>query len=541
MAARDGRCSSWTATGVAAAAAFVFFFRPIHDDDVWLHFAAGRWILEHGAAPSADPFSCTAPGVRWVDHEWLAQVAFECLRRLGGLPLFRAALAACAGLAFATAMRTASRLGAGAAGALVASLAALALDWHLARLRPHLLTLLLTALLVDRFVARDRPLRRRDLLGFGVLVVIWANVHAAAVVAPALLGLAALGAWAGAQRDHARRLAVLTAAAAVLLLVNPYGWQVYGYAFETQELADLIPEWKPLASLVLDPVERARRTPGSDFAFQLVAVSAVAALVVALAAWTLVAARRAARAGRGAPSDPALAIPSVAVAILPFTANRHDLFLVVPLVFVAAALASLARETPSLAPVRRAIGWIAAAVVVAQLARDTAYRVPKYREATGSVFPDVWPPHEPFAAVDFLARNGIAGNCLNRPPWGGYLLYRTFPDVRVAFDGRITTLGKDAYLDVRDFLLGQRCAEIAERYAIDFLLAPPWLFGRGTPRDAPAYVAPDLSRDWVVVYEDADFEREGSATVALRRASPLFERNLDRARRGRAGDERPPR
>jgi hypothetical protein len=531
MERRAGRLG-WLAAVAAAAAGFVYFYRPIHDDDVWLHFAAGRWILEHLRPPSVDSFSCTSPGAPYVDHEWLAQALFESLRRLGGLPLFRAALAACAGGAFAVAARTMGRAGASAGGAILAVASALLLDWHLARLRPHLLSLLLTVLVVHLAIARTAPLRGRTAVAILALAVVWANVHGAAVIAPALLLLAAAGAWLGADRARASRLAALSAGAAACLLVNPYGLEIYRYAFATQELAPLIPEWKPLLVLIRDPELLSRRTPGNDFRSQVVYVSILAAATIALAGWTFVEARAARRRGRLPAGDPALAAPAAALALLPFQANRHDLFLIVPLVFCAITAAALARRHPRLATATRVSGWVAGAIVALALTRDAAYRFPRYREASGSWIPDVWPPHEPFAAVEFLERTGIEGCCLNRAPWGGYLLYRRFPSVRVAFDGRITTLGADVYRDVFDFFNGARCAEVAERYGFDLLLAPPWLFGFEKPLGAPGYVAPDLSRDWLIVYRDADPRLEGSAVVALRRASPLFERNLERARPG---------
>lgn len=64
----------------------------------------------------------------------------------------------------------------------------------------------------------------------------------------------------------------------------------------------------------------------------------------------------------------------------------------------------------------------------------------------------------PVSAVDFLERTGIKGNMFNSHPFGGYLLYRFYPDRKVFIDGRdllhektmriINDLGYPAALDI---------------------------------------------------------------------------------------------
>jgi hypothetical protein len=54
------------------------------DPDLWWHLRTGELILERGAVPTADPFSFTAAGAPWVDHEWGAEVLFAGVFRLAG-------------------------------------------------------------------------------------------------------------------------------------------------------------------------------------------------------------------------------------------------------------------------------------------------------------------------------------------------------------------------------------------------------------------------------------------------------------------------
>src|SRR5437867_2953756 len=69
---------------------------PIANNDIWLHLETGSLILERGQVPHVDAFTFTRAGAPYIAHEWLAQVLFASLYRLGGgmsaLSLFYAAL-----------------------------------------------------------------------------------------------------------------------------------------------------------------------------------------------------------------------------------------------------------------------------------------------------------------------------------------------------------------------------------------------------------------------------------------------------------------
>lgn len=46
----------------------------IKDLDLWLHLAAGKYIVQHGYVPNVDFLSCSISGSPWINHEWLFQV-----------------------------------------------------------------------------------------------------------------------------------------------------------------------------------------------------------------------------------------------------------------------------------------------------------------------------------------------------------------------------------------------------------------------------------------------------------------------------------
>jgi hypothetical protein len=68
----------------ALAAGAVIGSYQIANTSIGWHLASGRWILSERAVPRADPFSLTAAGTPWLDHEWLFQVVAALADGLGG-------------------------------------------------------------------------------------------------------------------------------------------------------------------------------------------------------------------------------------------------------------------------------------------------------------------------------------------------------------------------------------------------------------------------------------------------------------------------
>jgi hypothetical protein len=75
---------------LAVAALFVVLFaRACHapaQNDTWWHLRAGQDIWR-GLLPTVERWSFTARGHAWPDHEWLSEVLFDAVHRIGGMPL----------------------------------------------------------------------------------------------------------------------------------------------------------------------------------------------------------------------------------------------------------------------------------------------------------------------------------------------------------------------------------------------------------------------------------------------------------------------
>ena len=143
--------------------------------------------------------------------------------------------------------------------------------------RPHLFSLagevaLLFAL--DALAAADasRKAAVRGVAAVALVVALWANLHAGAFVAPALLAFAAVGAALDRAAGAARRLTIAALAAGAATLATPIGTGIVRYLRLHQTLP------------ALHPVDEFRSpTWLSDPALVVYAVATVASIVLALA------------------------------------------------------------------------------------------------------------------------------------------------------------------------------------------------------------------------------------------------------------------
>jgi hypothetical protein len=115
---------------------------------------------------------------------------------------------------------------------------------------------------------------------------------------------------------------------------------------------------------------------------------------------------------------------------------------------------------------------IAAVAVAAFIAINGGYagglRLMDYRFSAGRF---------PIQAFEYAASNGINGRVFNNDGWGGYILYKGYPEYRVFIDGRFETYGPGMmkeYLTVSKARIG--CMEVLDKYKVDWVM-----FDSGSP------------------------------------------------------------
>lgn len=415
---------------------FIIGTRQPTDTDTWWHLRAGQYILDHGIIRS-DPFSFTKAGAPWIDHSWGGQLLLYGVWRLAGpagLALFTSVLAL-AGMWFVH--RSSSGNGYARGLALLLGGLAAAIFWTP---RPQMLSFLLTAVLLFLLHLHKRGgaggVQIRVVWWIPLVMAVWGNLHAGYAIGFILL----VGSIGGEILGHVfdpegeavlpwsgvRRLALVTLASVVTVMVNPYGWKILTVPFETVSigaLQDYIAEWR-------SPDFHTYAT--WPFAFLLLALVGVVGASRRRLDW----------------ADFSLAAGTAFMALL---ATRNiATFALVATPIVARHLATVFEDRGWLAgtddrPARLQTALYGAVIALVVAAGATKLVL----ELSGPASEAALRRSLPVGAVDYLEDHPPVGPMFNSYNWGGYLMWR-LPDEPVFVDGR-TDLYGDTFL-VDDYL-----------------------------------------------------------------------------------------
>jgi hypothetical protein len=412
----------------------------LNDPDTYLHIAAGRWILAHGALPVQDPFSHSMLGAHWVSSEWLAQVLLAAVHDHLGWSGVVVLAASC--VAVAVGLLTRFLLGRWPVlPALIAAALATAMLQPHCLARPHVVALpllvLWAAVLLD---ARDRG--RAPPFAALPIMALWTNLHGSFLFGLAfaafLAAEAVLQPGGSSRMAEARRWGLFVLAALGAALLSPHG------------IDGIVQPIRLMAMPALQSTFIEWRSP--DFQqFPALELWLLAAVLVGFAT--------------GVRLPPMRLVLLLGLVHMALQHVRHaDILAIVGPLAVAAplgpglaallggeALSRLAAWFSRLARPAAAPAFVLAAAAACALALPLALR-PVVRGDD---------PVTPGAALAAAQRLGLAGPVLNSQPFGGYLAYRGVPTF---IDGRIEMYGND-------FLAAAFQAETGDEAALTGLLA----------------------------------------------------------------------
>lgn len=422
------------------------------DIDFWWHLRTGELIAQSGAVPTADPFSYTAHGQPWVVHEWLWELVVYHLYQRGGYVLAVLLSAVMVTLTYAILYHLLRRLGANERLAVVLVLGAAALGLPNLGVRPRELSFLFLTVYLHRLVLY-REGRVRTLWLLPLLMLLWANVHGGFVLGLSLIALFAAGAlieWWFLGAAAPRHVAAAGIATVLAAMVNPSGPQLLlyplGYYSEARN---------PSFSIVTE-----FQSPNFHQPLMLLFAGSLA-LFLALGV------RRARHnvvewlVGTAFIVQALVSVRQVAVCAIVMT----------PLLVVSLCERyAWARELP---PPRQArplivLNWVLLAGLV--VAGVLFARRPQiaHKLQFGSQ-PNA--RNLPVAGVQFIEEHALAEPIFNSQPWGGYLIYRWYPQRRVFMDGRIDMYGPsitEEYLQV--VTIKPQWRAVLDKYGVQTLL-----------------------------------------------------------------------
>ena len=209
--------------------------------DSWLALVVGREIAAHGL-PSHDALTAATLGRRWVDQQWLGELALFELHRLAGgrLAVVLASLTAVPAVAGALLLgRRRTSDGAVAAAGLLVLVPFLT---QASQVRTQSLVYPLFVLLLWLLA---RPQTRWTRLAAICVLALWANLHGSVLVAAAVTSVR----WLPEARAARLRTAFLLVATWLATLASPYALGLPSYYHSTilnPAFAAVINEWRPL-------------------------------------------------------------------------------------------------------------------------------------------------------------------------------------------------------------------------------------------------------------------------------------------------------
>lgn len=441
------------------------------DGDLGRHLTIGSYILDQGSIPRQDLFSHTMLGQPLTPHEWLSQAVFALAHRLMGLDgvilLCGVVIATSFWLVYRRA-RAESREVLAAALVTVLAMAASSLHWLS---RPHLFTFLLLA----AWMATLENMRRGRLgqwWRLPVLMLLWANLHGAFIAGFVTWALYGLGlGWDAYWRrfprgeelhGHFWRYFGLGGVASLLVtLLNPDGlglWATsFGYVgnrYLVGHTAEYLPPdfhnpstWPFLlvVGLLVLLLGLQNRRMG-------------AAQVLPAAAWLVMALYSV----RNVPLFVIVSAPLLARAMVEWMEAHRPL---------RRALDRFYHSDVRLFRTEMRLHGFLWPVIAALLAGTSLLggRVMDLQGQGNTFDPRVFP----VAAVDWLEQNPLEGNMFNHFPWGGYLLYRSWPEQRVFIDGQTDFYGEALTRQYEQVItLSPGWQAVLDQYRVDWAILP---------------------------------------------------------------------
>lgn len=432
--------------------------------DLAYHIRAGQDVL-HGNIPRVDTYTFTVAGAPWLDQQWLAQGVFAALYNAGGWPLLAAVQALLVGTTFGLVYLAARASGSRPRSASLLVLAGFLVASPGVGMRPQLLALPLFAALL--WITASRHAHPSWLWAAPVLAALCANLHGSFALFPVVVGLA----WLDDRRrkdERATRTLLIAVITALATLINPFGFEVWTYAYDLSTnpvIRKTISEWAPLTLATV---------PGW---FVIVSALAVVAYLV-----------------RRTRPTPWTALVTLAVFfLLALSAQRAIVWwgMVAPVV-IAGLIGDKeeAREPPAMgtqapkAPAYAIIGALLALILIL---------APWWRGSSYDRFLVAAPPGLTAAAQAQLAPGT---RTLVHQPWGSWFEF-ALPDIPVFVDSRIEIIPADVWHDYGQVgFSGAEWKEVLDRWNVQAIVASAdWDL-------LPVLEAPRSG--WKVVYQDDD-------------------------------------
>ncbi len=449
------------------------------DSDLGRHLTLGRYIRNTGEVPTKDLFSHTLLGTARPPYEWLTQVLFALANELAGLDgvilLVSLIIAATFTLVY---MRSIKRSGLHIISLIITILAIAASSLHWLP-RPHVVTFLFLAVVLDKLETIQRG-ERIPLWQCPILMLLWANMHGGFVFG-FLAWLAYLAGWgwekwikkSSPKEETWRQLWSGFLLAGIASVITPDGWGNWKAVLSNHS--------RYILSQTVETMPVDAHQPGT-WPFLFLTLLSIGFL---LTAWKRVQASHvfllAGLTGMGALM--VRNIPLFAIAAAPILSlwTREAFDPKNKWFEVEKRIAELQKPIQGIFwPVMFGLGLFLFIGIRQVVQKDTLLHF------DGDVFP--------VQATDWLQANPQSGAMFNEFNWGGYLLYRLWPEQLVFLDSQTDFYGEPLVREYEQVITASVGWEgILDRYEVHWVLLP---------RMARLAQVLETNPGWEIVYQD---------------------------------------
>jgi hypothetical protein len=203
--------------------------RLLGDSDIGWHIRNGENMLASHSITRTDTFSSAMTGHPWYAWEWLYDVLIAGIHHLAGLNGVVFATALLVALTFALLFKFLLARGTDLSLAVILLVLTVGASAVHLLARPHVASWLLTLLWFHWLDSAERTGNTRRLYWMPLVIVLWVNLHGGFVVAFILLAI-----FLGAALSHPRQnrawiktLLVVSGLSFLASFVNPYGYQLH--------------------------------------------------------------------------------------------------------------------------------------------------------------------------------------------------------------------------------------------------------------------------------------------------------------------------
>lgn len=475
--------------------AWATLLHPLRHLDFWWHLKVGEIIVEQGYIPTTDLFSFTESGKHFVHQNWLAEVVFYVIWKMGGaelLVLFNTLLMVAAFLfiyVVATLRAPYTRL-----TSFLMLIAAFSFALY-SNLRTQTFSFLFLSLFLLIFWKYYFWQNYRLLWLAPIVMVLWVNIHGAYTI-----GLIVFTIFVGCEimryvllrkeagsialQARLRRLIIVFILTFMATFVNPSGIAIYQSVQQVMtdpSSQQFVTEWQtpritnpehlliffiPFLSATLIFIY-SHRKPDLVSCCLFLLFTVLGLTSVRNGIW-------------------------FAIAVLPVAA-WHVSDLSLPLPLAKSAQPALQSRPTQLAAVAN---WIIMSVLIATTVLFNPWLRP--RLGIEALRPSLVDPRIPLEAIEYIDQSRINGRMFHHQDFGDYMIWRLWPQQFTFVDGRVHLFSYQIVQDYLNALGGLGWEDIMDKHHISYIFLPK----PSQNEPIPLVTAVQQSPHWQLIYED---------------------------------------